>query len=297
MFNSSNWLRQAHYTSRFLGRVTAKRGQSITEYGLIGVLIIVVSIGAITLFGKNLTGVFNKVSNKADSQSIMSFIQPKSGAEASGSGSTPGLNGSPGGMASNGAAAGQTSNQQNITQTAGVNGGTEKASQDLIKIAQQTLAAGQIDQNQADLFMQVANQGHEMAVMESLMQNAYHQANGDKSTYDATPITYNGQTYTPAQITSQLSDASDNLAVLTGRLGSALKGAPNVMTLMTTVTQASNTIHNIAATHISAPGNLGGITLDEVYGSTSNAATATNQNSATICTAGQHLDVNNQCVN
>jgi len=42
-------------------QVPRKRGVTAIEYGLMAALIAVVIIGAVTLMGKNLTGVFNKI--------------------------------------------------------------------------------------------------------------------------------------------------------------------------------------------------------------------------------------------
>jgi len=66
------------------------------------------------------------------------------------------------------------------------------------------LQQGKITQSQFDILMQLANQGHEIAQIEGLIQNAIMASNGDLNLYNNLSIVFNGQTYTPAQLAGMI---------------------------------------------------------------------------------------------
>jgi len=265
----------------------AQRGQSITEYGMVGALVIVISIGALTLFGKNLTGVFGTLSSKTNDPSLVS-VKPNLLAAPPISGPTT-LNNSPLPTAISTPISVQATTQP--LQTAGVNGETDQYSQNILKAAQQALAAGTINQSQYDIMLQMANQGHEIAIMEGLLQKSYQHPNQEG--FYGTFVTYNGEPYTPAVFSRMLNDANNTLQLLHTQLLSTNPAAADVVN---TVTDATVNIEKIAASHTQAMDNADSATIEQLLGN-NNASTVTNQKSASICAAGQHLDVNNHCVN
>jgi polyhydroxyalkanoate synthesis regulator phasin len=70
-----------------------------------------------------------------------------------------------------------------LIQTLGANGTTTVLSDTLESYAKELLAAGEITQEQANLFNQLANQGHRMAAIEKALENAI-ETGAEKVTFD-----------------------------------------------------------------------------------------------------------------
>jgi hypothetical protein len=140
----------------------------------------------------------------------------------------------------------------------------------------------------------LANKGHDIAMIQGLLEYAYKQSNGNSSAYANSSLTFNGQSYTPSQLNSIL---KSNIA--------------DFSTLRSQASTQRGVLYNQAL--LGAINDSGGQIINNGYSSQQQNQTAdsfiqyqnaglgggsadTHQESAVICTKGEHLDVNNQCV-
>jgi hypothetical protein len=282
---------------RKYGKVQA--GITLTEYVLIGVGIQMISIGALTLLGDNLNNSFKNM--------LGSLSNPPQ-LTASASESKTGLPGAPAttysafSKAVNAKTARaietgtiEAASQEAVTLTTGVNGTTESSVQTIIASADKALADGTINQSQYDVIMRVANKGHEIAAIEGALGSAFTEAQGDTATYLNTPVIYNGKSYSVIQLQAVLDSATQDLFGLIPPVTQAILGNSALLEIVNNgITNISTLAINIKTQNqqnntVSIDMGL----LSQYYGT---GVSDTHQQSANICTAGQHLDVNNQCV-
>lgn len=158
----------------FDGRVRMQnaglQGQSLNEYALITALVVIVSIPAFTLFGRNVQNQFTSM-NMVKSPTI-SILNPPSDKTAPSDPTAPPSAVTP-------QAPGNTSFTNpsfkeiaSSVQTAGANGATNLLANSIEQIAKQQLADGKITQNQYNQLAALANQGHRLADMEALIETA-----------------------------------------------------------------------------------------------------------------------------
>lgn len=262
-------------------------GQSLLEYTLIGALIAVVAIGGLSMLGLSTSNIFsNMIQHKpqpvAQPQAgTLQVTNAATGTANSGSAQT-------GGTTVNAATIEASSAQQVVTQTTGANGATESYTQNIIKAAQKSLAAGTINQSDYDLIMQLANKGHEIATMQGLMQQAY-ETNNENGT-----ITFNGQSTSVSELNFTLYDSMDEIGALLNRIGTSLNYSNKDPSLLQTIESNCGSINTLIR-DIYSP-TPGAQSQYDTLRNAGGASNATNQSSANICAAGQHLDVNNHCV-
>jgi hypothetical protein len=87
-------------------------------------------------------------------------------------------------------------------QTTGANGATELLANQLAAAAQLLLQQGKIDQAQYNILMELANQGHRMAQIQSLLDSGLKAANGDVAAFASTTYVLDGKTYTSGDLAS-----------------------------------------------------------------------------------------------
>lgn len=173
-----------------------KAGQSLTEYGVIGGAVFAVVLISLSPLGHNVADLFSK----------MVSPPPKSMNLASPSGS--GIQVDIIGGASSGSSTGTTDysgsgstppipkDLPEFIQTAGANGTTALFADQIRSIGEQLLAEGKINQEQANDYYALANQGNRIATMEKLIEDAM--ANGTQT------VTFEGKTYTPYELSRQV---------------------------------------------------------------------------------------------
>lgn len=180
-------------------------------------------------------------------------------------------------------------------QTIGANGTTSAYAQSITDTAKQSLASGTITQAEYDSIVALANQGHEIATIQGLLENAYTQSSGNSNTFANTQLTFNGQNYTPAQLNSVLQSTVGTFSTMKSQV-SVLNGVLTDQKLLTTVNNSgTQIINNGYATQQQNQSSASFIQYQST-GASGGGSTDTNQQSANICTAGQHLDANNHCV-
>ncbi len=84
---------------------------------------------------------------------------------------------------------------QKTVETAGANGATEKMLADLQSLTQQLVASGKITESQANDLYVLANKGYQLAALERQIEDAAQATRSDRSFLN-TSIEYNGKQYT-----------------------------------------------------------------------------------------------------
>lgn len=294
-----------------------RTGQGLAEYSLIAGMIVLLAIPALFLLGGNIS----------DMTQSMIAPMPKN--------AKPSLNVA--GAAS--VAKGNSLNQPTNTladalgfdafsskalakeiQTAGANGATEVLANRIEQIAQQKLAAGEMTQDQFNRMMALANQGHRLAAMESLVEDAAAKASNPQAFMDQT-IVFEGKKYTVADF-GYLFGFSQSGGLLSNPLDSARLAYPEMKTFISmydqvvasgaltdAATQAevkklASDIANINDSVLFAMQDLGwdeSIQPSDFTGSAAarvanlDASGKTNQKSGKLCTYGHGKDNGSQC--
>jgi len=288
-------------------RLSASRGNTITEYALIGILVVVVCIVALQTLGSGLNSAMAMVRQNMKNhqlQASAALMAQKSAAS--------GLAGQNGQLTAAQQALLQESLAQKL-QTTGANGATEILADQLAATAALLLAQGQITQSQYDILMQLANQGHKMAQIETMVNQAVQMANGDYTAFSNMKFTFDGQTYTAPELSGLLgfNGPTPYYFANNGTLNSAVANTadPELATFLSLYNQAlssgalSNPLAlstvNSAASQIAALGELTESVSPEMQrGDITTAADAaslqvsqaTQMNSSQICTAGNFQD-------
>lgn len=280
-------------------------GNTIMEYTLIGLLLIIFCIASMQIVGNN----FNlAIANIRDDmaghkQNAIAVMSIKNG-QLSGYHST------------------LTKIQleqlqmsfSNKLQTTGVNGSTAILANQIASAAALSLSEGKIDQSQYNALMELANQGHKMAKIEAMVENALKLANGDIGVFNKTTFVIDGKTYTA----NQLANSVGSLSLNPGNLGDqSILNAANAIPqaemqqFLNLYNQAVsngalsdpliNSTVQSASTQIAM---LGELTEDAIYNLNNGGATdatldgviaaqssnATHMASGSICTAGDFQD-------
>lgn len=179
-------------------------GQSLTEYALGIGLVALVSAGALMMLGNQLQGSFAGMLGSAPAPSP---IGASSTAAGGGSGETPSSasTGMPENLAPDKTGSALTLKEDaesipadlpGFIQTAGANGTTSLFSNQLKQMGEQLLATGEINQDQANAFFNLANQGNRIATVEKLIEQA------DQS--GSSSVTFEGKSYTPYELSRSI---------------------------------------------------------------------------------------------
>jgi len=276
----------------------AYTGNAIVEYLLIGAGILVVSVGALTLLGNNLNNIMGMLRGGMKNQ-----IQASSNANAQHLAAmnsfTASLSSHTGTNAAAAAAAAATASispsaQGPVTQTAGGNGTTETYAQTISDSAKKALADGSISQAEYDLIVQTSNKGHDIAAIQGLLEGAYKSSSGNASAYAGSQLNFKGQNYTPAQLNDLLKTNVADFSSLKTQ-ASAQTGVLNNQSLLITLNDSGTAIINNTYSTQQQNQTADSYIQYQNAGTTTGGSADTNQQSATICTAGQHLDANNHC--
>lgn len=275
----------------------AAQGNTILEYCLIGGLITMVCVGGFMMIGTNwnsyMLGVKQDMlghkqaalSAQAKKSQVASAAQAQIQAQQQ--------------AAANGqaAAASASSAASNSTvETVGANGHTGTYAQNILDQAKQALASGKLTQTEYDIVAKLANKGHDIASIQGLLENAFKQSNGNSSAYANTQLTFNGQNYTPAQLNAVLESNISDFGALRSQ-ASVQNGVLYDQALLTSINDNGGKIINNG--YSSQQQNQTADSFIQYQNGGLGADTGssnTHQESAIICTNGQHVDANNHCV-
>jgi len=285
---------------------SADKGNTITEYAIVGALVVVVSIATLQFMSSNLNAAMASIRDdlQAKQNKAMTAHALQS---AISSGQISALS-----------SADQAQLEESLSQklqTTGSNGSTELLASQLAATAAAMLAKGKIDQNQYDILMQLSNQGHKMAQIEAMFSQAVQLANGDMNALGNMKFNVNGKSYSGLELpglvgyngptayffaseygNSVLSSANDSAnpeqAAFLNLYNQALaSGALNDPQIKATVDSASTQIASIGELVESSPAMIqsGEATTNDTINA-ANASIATAMNSSQICTAGSFTD-------
>ncbi|MDF3055508.1 MAG: hypothetical protein K0Q74_1415 [Gammaproteobacteria bacterium] len=284
--------------------MNAPPGQALSEYCLIGALIAVTSITALTMLGSNL------------SLSIDSMLSapPKVSKEANpslapNSSDTGFLNPGP----SNGITiilqSGRTLHLDNYpmnvaksVQTAGVNGATRIMADNIISIAHQLVQSGEISPVQESQLISLANQAHTLAEIEKMAESTL-QKNLDKTTLMTTSVTFNNTTYTHiGDLVNEIGILDDfqtaggqlaNFNTLLAQINSSGAIADPVLNQL--VNGLASNVQNLADQTENTFWDVTNNGLSPSAFSSTVASKTTTEDAASICTTGQGTDNGISC--
>jgi hypothetical protein len=170
-------------------------GNALSEYGLIGLLVLGVALAALTGLGLNLDDYLAGFGSAIVRKPIASGtnVAPSSINTSLVPNRTPSPTFGQPQLLLNGA------NFKNIgmaIQTVGANGATNELLATLEKQIMQLQAAGSIDETQANLLYQLANQGHTLAEAQKTLEAAFKQGQ--------TSVTFQGRTYPIAEFADRI---------------------------------------------------------------------------------------------
>lgn len=288
-----------------------KKGQALTEYGLVIVLLGLAGLGGLVLYGSsvsqelfNLTGESGQPEISAglatppgtEIQAVVSLSASKQGSE----GLTPILNGIP-------YKSPNSAEIKQMIETAGSNGTTDILASVIERIAAHLAAEEKLSETDAHALLALANQGHRIAGIEKIMEDAVAGSNNDREAFLNTPVVFEGKTYQNAyELVGQKIGASDGFSgadiskfeQLQQAAIAALANLPPVegVSVQSVVEQLCGDIRTIADGFETVTWRV----TEDASGSLSNldkmvASYYTDRNSAGICSTGSGEDSGTQC--
>ncbi len=274
---------------RFLNAIhpsSPAQGNTIQEYCLIGVLITLICIGGFSLMGTNWNDYM--VSLKQD---MLNHNQVAINAKAI---KQQQITSAQEQQTANASVAPVGNKPANVTiETMGANGIIASYAQDILANAKQALASGSLTQAEYDVVVRLANKGHDIAQLQSLLEGAFKQSNGNSSVYAKTQLTFNGQSYTPAQLNAILESNISDFSALRSQ-ASVQHGVLYTQTLLNSINDNGGKIINNGYSSQQQNQTADSFIQYQSEG-VGGGSQDTHQQSATICTSGQHLDTNNHC--
>jgi Flp pilus assembly pilin Flp len=273
-------------------------GNTLTEYAVIGAVLLVVSLGGVQLMGGNLTGWFGALHKNMDDTTKKSVetqgVQKQKAAEqmaAAAASAAPIAVGNQGPPSL--ALTAATIPPSKPVNVVGSNGTTSAYANQIIDKAKESLAKGAISQGEYDLIMRLANKGHDIAAIQGLMENAYNQTKGNPSAYANTRLTFNGQSYTPAELNAIL---EGNVSEFSGlrKDASTLTGVLYDQGLLISINDNGGNIINSAYATRQQNQTAASFVQYQNEGIGTDAGN-THQQSGIICTNGHYSDNGTSC--
>jgi hypothetical protein len=272
-------------------------GNTLLEYSLIGSLIALGCVAGLLGAGKNFAAMISGLKTEMSTHNQLAIAASKNAKILSSTTSSSGTS----------SRLGLTSEEQMLLeqpltdklQTTGANGTTELLAKHLELLATQLLAEGKITEAQSDAILRLANQGHYMAHLEELLEQAT--AAGQST------IVMDGQSYSLEEIAGQIAFAnrgpfhfadtdilsSDYAAYQEPEMAKFValyqevvsSGAASDPLVASTIQSSATQIANVAESMEDEIFRPSGMSLiDAVISNT------TQMNSAHICTAGNFTD-------
>ncbi len=176
----------------------SNRGQALTEYIIGGGLVLLVSIASLSMLGGNLDKYFNTMANSPAgdapkvagiTSSTTSTVKVPIALAPSTSANLP-SDKRPLSMPETQGSYG------NLVSVMGVNGSSSLVADQITALAHKLLDEGKITEAQANLFYNLANQGHSMASIEKIIEDGIHT--------HTDPVMYNGKSVWVGELTQEL---------------------------------------------------------------------------------------------
>lgn len=292
-YNAKKLSQSPIWRFRFLSR-----GNTLAEYGLIGALVLLSSIGVLLVLGGNLNDVFGLSKNGMDSKIQAAHAAGSTSLNVNSvaaSTSDPMLNNEPVITAgSNGESMGNS-----IIVTAGSNGDSMSSVNSIQAAAQAAFASGNLTQEQFDTLKGMANKGHEIAELEGLIRNARLYANGNAELYQSTRFPYQGGSYTVGELVSKLEPKEAEMGNY--RYTAEVQGIFSDPAIGSIVDTASNNIMNNGGAEVSIGGNIADAVEIGAYQNTKEGAAEaaakpdSHVESGRVCNAGGYDDNGVKC--
>lgn len=298
-------------------------GQSLTEYGLIVSLVVLSAITALSLLGGN---TMMTLSNLVGTASASEPLGTAKLTEPPGSSPVPSAQ-SPASPATGTAIsppAFTTANGTDIqlanypidlhqsVATSGANGTTSLLANNLTSTAQQLLDAGDISQTQFNELMDLANQGHKLATIYGLLEQAHEADMAGKTSmgYENYELMYNGQMTPVWELQGMVgwfnTDPGTGFVVndpLNQTMGVSGSDTERFRSLYQSLEQSgalSDPAIMAAVSDMSSQIVMAGKAVqdwEDILGSQASYGQQTNGNSAGICTTGGSSDTGTHCSN
>lgn len=275
-------------------RITGFAGQTLVEYCICGGTVLLACVVGITLFSGNLGSWFEllKQDMKRNAQ-VTAQATAEQQQSVSGSGTITEA------QAEAALSAGedpQAEGSDQVVSVSGANGGTVEAYvSDILGKAKQSLDAGNLTQDEYNVIMKMANKGHDIAAIQGLLEGAFNQSQGNSSAYANTSLSFNGQTYTPAQLNAILETNISDFSSLKAQASTQIGVLYDVNLLSTIDTSGAHIINNGFS---SMQQNQTAASFIQYQNEgVAGGSASTHQESATVCTAGSYQDSGTQCSN
>jgi Flp pilus assembly pilin Flp len=181
-------------------------GNTNMEYTLVGALIVLVCIAGLLAVGGSLRDWLTNIKGDMTTQrnaAVAANTQAQTQASTYDSATTPFSNELAQDLSPEARAALGESLSTKL-QTLGANGTTKLLSQQLAELARQLLADNKISQSQSNILMQMANQGFQIAQVESMVEDATQQAGGDIEKLKSMRYSYNGESDTAYDLAAKV---------------------------------------------------------------------------------------------
>lgn len=278
-------------------RVNFFYGQTLVEYGICASVVLVVCIVAMQTMGGNLAEWLGLL--KADmSKSVQKTAQVTTEQQAVIAAARGAVN-----------AAGQSGVVDKALETmqgaqveennatiavSGSNGSqTEAYATGILSQAKQSLDAGKLSQDEYNVILKMANKGHEIAQLQSLLEGAFQQSQGNSAAYASSSLNFNGQTYTPTQLNAVLDSNVRDFSALRSQ-ASTQTGVLYDENLLSTINESGGHIINNGYASKQQNATADSFIQYQSEGGAGGSA-ETHQESATVCTAGSYQDSGTQC--
>jgi hypothetical protein len=285
----------------------ASCGNTLIEYGVTGVLVMIVSIIGLQILNGNLSTAVAMIKDDMQAkQKNAATMHAFQAAQASGQ---------TGVMMKTAEQALLEKSLSQKLQSSGAEGSTNVLANQMAAAAAELLAQGKITQSQYDILMQLSNQGHKMAQIEGLFSQAAIQANGDVDALSNMHYTVDGTTYSGTELATLVgyggptveyfannsvlaaaSSANPETAKFLSLYQQALdSGALSDPLARSTVDSAATQIASISETVETSAVLLKNQPVDVVALNAKQASLSTRMNSSKICTAGNFEDKGALC--
>lgn len=278
-------------------RLKKVSGQALVEYCVCAGAVLLICVVGFQIFGGNLAGWFALLKEDMG-KNTQHTVQAKAGQSVLvGSAGNAGGQGQPSVM-NNALSSIQNAQAESAKETidvAGSNGTTAAYATDILAKAKQSLDSGNLSQDEYDMVVKLANKGHDIAKIQGLLENAFSQSQGNSSAYANTALNFNGQTYTPSQLNSVLETSITDFSTLKSQ-ASTLNGVLYDTTLLTTINDSGAQIINNGYSS-KQQNQTADSFIQYQSGGATGGSTDTHQESAVICTNGDHQDSGTQCAN
>lgn len=268
------------------------------EYVVIGAIILVVSLGGVQLLGGNLTGWLSALHKDMDDTTKKSVAaqgdqKQKEAEQMAAAAAAPvgAKNEGPPSLALTAATIPPPASKP--VNVAGSNGTTSAYADKIIQQAKDSLAKGSISQGEYDLIQRLANKGHDIATIQGLMEAAYNQTKGNPSAYASTKLSFNGQTYSPAQLNDIL-EANGNEFSALRKDASTLTGVLYDSALLVSINDNGGNIINSAYATRQQNQTAASFVQYQNEGLGVDSSN-THQQSGVICTNGHYSDTGQSC--